>query len=121
GVLTVLAISVFGTVGNFAAFFEVAAATRLDGSHNRVRLLPLLMFGFMVSLIAVSATTLRQLIFGKRPLVWHKTERYRSGNGNGNGHREPIGAGANGRTNGAGNGPGNGRGNGYGSRSANER
>jgi cellulose synthase/poly-beta-1,6-N-acetylglucosamine synthase-like glycosyltransferase len=60
GVLAVLAVCAFSTLGNFAAFFEVATATRLDGSRNRVRLLPFLFFGFLVSLIAVSHESVRQ-------------------------------------------------------------
>ena len=81
GVLAVLIVSAFSTLGNFAAFFEVATATRLDGSRHRVRLLPFLFFGFLVSLIAVTQESLRQLFQGRRkaPVVWHKTERYRSG------------------------------------------
>lgn len=81
GPLGIFAICAFGTVGNFAAFFEVAAATRLDGSRNRVRLLPLLFFGFLVSLTAVSSATLRQLVRGKGTLRWDKTERYRAPGG----------------------------------------
>jgi cellulose synthase/poly-beta-1,6-N-acetylglucosamine synthase-like glycosyltransferase len=87
-IFVILIVSAFSTLGNFAAFFEVATATRLDGSRNRVRLLPFLFFGFLVSLMAVSEETLLQFFgrgFGPRKLVWHKTERYRNGNGNGNG------------------------------------
>ncbi len=82
GVLAVLIVSAFSTLGNFAAFFEVATATRLDGSRHRVRLLPFLFFGFLVSLISVSQESLRQLFRwpGKRAVVWHKTERYRDNN-----------------------------------------
>ena len=83
-ILAVLALSAFMTLGNFAAFFEVAAACRLDGSGRRVRLLPFLMFGFLVSLIAVSQASIKQMFRRDRTLVWDKTERYRNGNG-GNG------------------------------------
>jgi cellulose synthase/poly-beta-1,6-N-acetylglucosamine synthase-like glycosyltransferase len=87
GVLAVLAVCAFSTLGNFAAFFEVATATRLDGSRHRVRLLPFLFFGFLVSLVAVSQESLRQLLrFRRRPaVVWHKTERYRAGEVTANG------------------------------------
>jgi cellulose synthase/poly-beta-1,6-N-acetylglucosamine synthase-like glycosyltransferase len=85
GVLAILIVSAFSTLGNFAAFFEVATATRLDGSRHRVRLLPFLFFGFLVSLIAVTQESLRQLFAWRRkPPVWHKTERYRGDNTNGN-------------------------------------
>ena len=81
-ILVVLLVSAFSTLGNFAAFFEVATATRLDGSRNRVRLLPFLFFGFLVSLMAVSQETILQFVgrgFGGRTIKWDKTERYRSG------------------------------------------
>lgn len=80
GGLTVLALGAFTTLGNFAAFFEIAAAARLDGSRQRIRLLPLTLFGFTVSLISVSRAAWQQfqdLLFGEAELVWHKTERSR--------------------------------------------
>ncbi len=60
GGLTVLALGAFTTLGNFAAFFEIAAAARLDGSRQRIRLLPLTLFGFTVSLISVSHAAWQQ-------------------------------------------------------------
>ncbi|HUO16406.1 MAG TPA: glycosyltransferase [Verrucomicrobiae bacterium] len=81
GGLTVLALGAFTTLGNFAAFFEIAAAARLDGSHQRIRLLPLTLFGFTVSLVSVTRAAWQQCqegIFGKSELVWHKTERSRT-------------------------------------------
>lgn len=81
GGITVLALGAFTTLGNFAAFFEIAAAARLDGSRQRIRLLPLTLFGFTVSLISVSRAAYQQLhdcIFGQAELVWHKTERSRT-------------------------------------------
>lgn len=81
GGLTVLALGAFTTLGNFAAFFEIAAASRLDGSRHRIRLLPLTLFGFTVSLISVSRAAFQQIhdgMFGQAELVWHKTERSRT-------------------------------------------
>ena len=81
GGLTVLALGAFTTLGNFAAFFEIAAAVRLDGSRQRIRLLPLTLFGFTVSLVSVSRAAWQQAqesLFGSAELVWHKTERSRS-------------------------------------------
>jgi hypothetical protein len=81
GGLTVLALGAFTTLGNFAAFFEIAAAARLDGSRQRIRLLPLTLFGFTVSLISVSQAAWQQVhesLFGSAELVWHKTERSRT-------------------------------------------
>jgi cellulose synthase/poly-beta-1,6-N-acetylglucosamine synthase-like glycosyltransferase len=81
GGVTVLALGAFTTLGNFAAFFEIAAAARLDGSRQRIRLLPLTLLGFAVSLISVSRAAWEQfqdLIFGDAEFVWHKTERSRT-------------------------------------------
>lgn len=81
GGLTVLALGAFTTLGNFAAFFEIAAAARLDGSRQRIRLLPLTLFGFTVSLISVSRAAWQQVqatVLGEAELVWHKTERSRT-------------------------------------------
>ena len=74
-----LGVAAYGTLGNFAAFFEVAAATRLDGSGNRVRLLPFLVFGFLVSLVSVSKAAVVQALqsFAGEEQHWQKTERYR--------------------------------------------
>ena len=81
GFSAVLAVASYNTMGNFASFFEVAAAARLDGYRERVRLLPLLLVGYLVTLIAV----LRGLLpgrrtrggQGRRTVVWDKTCRYR--------------------------------------------
>jgi cellulose synthase/poly-beta-1,6-N-acetylglucosamine synthase-like glycosyltransferase len=81
GGLTVLALGAFTTLGNFAAFYEIGAAARLDGSQQRIRLLPLTLFGFTVSLISVSRAAWQQVedsLFGSAELVWHKTERSRT-------------------------------------------
>ena len=82
GWMAILLIASFTTVGNFAAFFEVAAAARLDGHNRRVRLLPFLLFGFLVSQMAVvrSMLTIRRRPKGgdgTRQVKWNKTERYR--------------------------------------------
>jgi cellulose synthase/poly-beta-1,6-N-acetylglucosamine synthase-like glycosyltransferase len=80
GLLAILAVAAYSTLGNFAAFFEVAAGARLDGSRGRIKLLPFLIVGFLVSLVSVSWATLGQLAFFWRRgnHRWEKTERYRS-------------------------------------------
>ena len=79
GALAILAVAMYGTLGNFAAFFEVAAAARLDGSRGRIRLLPLLIVGFLVSLVSISTATVGQILSPFRRLRWEKTERHRAG------------------------------------------
>jgi cellulose synthase/poly-beta-1,6-N-acetylglucosamine synthase-like glycosyltransferase len=78
GILAILAVAMYSTLGNFAAFFEVAAGARLDGSHGRIRLLPFLIVGFLVSIVAVSSATISQIAtFWRTDHKWDKTERYR--------------------------------------------
>jgi cellulose synthase/poly-beta-1,6-N-acetylglucosamine synthase-like glycosyltransferase len=80
GLLVILAVAMYGTLGNFAAFFEVAAAARLDGSRGRIKLVPFLIVGFLVSLVSVSIATLTQMFTRGTPnMRWEKTERYRAG------------------------------------------
>lgn len=78
GVYAILAVAMYSTLGNFAAFFEVAAGARLDGSRGRIRLLPFLILGFLVSIVSVSWATLVQMAtFWRKEQRWEKTERYR--------------------------------------------
>jgi len=75
--IIILAVTSYSTLGNFALFFEIAAANHLDGSRGRIRLLPFIMLGFLVSLISVTRATLTQsLVRGRdRDIRWDKTER----------------------------------------------
>jgi hypothetical protein len=79
GGVAVLGLAAFTTLGNFAAFFEIAAAARLDGSGVRIRLLPLTFLGFTVSVISVSRAAGQQVLarFSRKEMVWDKTERSR--------------------------------------------
>jgi cellulose synthase/poly-beta-1,6-N-acetylglucosamine synthase-like glycosyltransferase len=75
------ALMVYGTLGNFAAFFEIVIAVLIDGNRKRLRLLPLNILGFLVSLFAISGAVLSLALDGllKREMVWEKTIRYRGG------------------------------------------
>jgi cellulose synthase/poly-beta-1,6-N-acetylglucosamine synthase-like glycosyltransferase len=80
GLVALLAITAYGAVGNFAAFFEIAAAARLDYTHQKVCLLPFLVLGFGVSIFSVSRACISQLlapITGEQ-FHWDKTERFRT-------------------------------------------
>jgi cellulose synthase/poly-beta-1,6-N-acetylglucosamine synthase-like glycosyltransferase len=79
GLIAVLSLTAYSAVGNFAAFFEIAAAARLDATPTRIRILPLLALGFLVSIVAVSRAGISQIL---APLTgakfhWDKTERFR--------------------------------------------
>ena len=54
GVIALLSFTAYAATGNFAAFFEIAAAARLDDSRQRICLLPFLVLGFAVSIFSVS-------------------------------------------------------------------
>lgn len=80
GTMILFAVMSYSALGNFAAFFEIAAAAYLDGSRERIRLLPLNYCGFLVSIISISRATLNQVIFDSllhREFSWEKTVRYR--------------------------------------------
>jgi cellulose synthase/poly-beta-1,6-N-acetylglucosamine synthase-like glycosyltransferase len=77
--ISVFALMAYATIGNFAAFFEMAMAVLLDGKRKRLRLLPMSLLGFVVSLFAISASVVSLLLdlALRRDMVWEKTVRYR--------------------------------------------
>ncbi len=78
-----LALMSYATLGNFAAFFEIVIAVLLDGNRARIRLLPLNLLGFIVSMFSICSATVAQVadrVTG-RVLVWDKTARYRAAKG----------------------------------------
>lgn len=78
--LPVFAVMAYGTLGNFAAFYEIVMAVLLDGNRRRIRLLPLNLLCFFISLFAITGS-LVELVLDRllnRELVWHKTLRYRT-------------------------------------------
>lgn len=79
--MLILVISTYNTLGNFATFFEVASATRLDGSGKRILLLPFLSLGFLVSFITVSWATTSQIFSApfNNHRKWDKTDHHGSG------------------------------------------
>jgi cellulose synthase/poly-beta-1,6-N-acetylglucosamine synthase-like glycosyltransferase len=77
--IPVLALVAYGALGNFAAFLEIVVAVLLDGHRRRIRLLPVNLLCFIVSLFSIShafVETMTDRLLG-RELVWHKTLRYR--------------------------------------------
>ncbi|WP_371381304.1 glycosyltransferase family 2 protein [Sporomusa aerivorans] len=74
-----LFIGAYSTFGNFAPFYQVGTACLLDGTSQRILLLPLLVFNFFFNMwyiakgfadAVIDAITLRKS-------NWHKTERFR--------------------------------------------
>ena len=79
GVIALLSLTAYAAIGNLAAFFEIAAAVRLDGNRKRISLLPFLILGFTVSIFSVTraaVTQARDAMTGAE-FHWDKTERFR--------------------------------------------
>ena len=78
--IPVFALMVYGTLGNFAAFFEIVVAVLIDGNRRRLRLLPFNMLGFLISLFAIAGAVWSLMIdrVFKREMVLDKTIRYRA-------------------------------------------
>jgi cellulose synthase/poly-beta-1,6-N-acetylglucosamine synthase-like glycosyltransferase len=79
GAIAIFSVAAYNTIGNFAAFFEIGAAAHLDGTERRMRILPLVLGGFLVSLVSSSRAVLTQLWPSQGEFKWDKTERYREG------------------------------------------
>ncbi len=80
GAVALMLMLTYASFGNFAAFYQIAAAATLDGQRRGVRLLPLAITGFLVSMVSISKATLDVAILDpllKRQLRWDKTARYR--------------------------------------------
>jgi cellulose synthase/poly-beta-1,6-N-acetylglucosamine synthase-like glycosyltransferase len=78
--LLLFAIVAFNSIGNFASFFQIGTAALLDGSAERVRLLPLNVLNFALSIAVVTEALIShsaRRILG-RHTAWQKTERFRS-------------------------------------------
>ncbi|NBX02652.1 MAG: glycosyltransferase [Alphaproteobacteria bacterium] len=76
--LAMLTVACFGTVGNFAAFFEIGSAVYLDRGGNRIRLLPFNFLNFLISAVTVSLATVTQLVNRDGTCnIWEKTPRFR--------------------------------------------
>ncbi len=82
--LWLFSIFAFSSVGNFATFFEAAAAVSLDRQFHKIRILPIGFFFFLTSTTSVAFALLEQMFIDwplKRQLQWDKTARYRQNTG----------------------------------------
>ena len=78
--VTLITYLAFSSLGNFALFFEIGTAAFLDGYHRRIRLLPLGVAFFFISLSTVTRALFGQLwddYVMKKEIIWDKTVRYR--------------------------------------------
>jgi cellulose synthase/poly-beta-1,6-N-acetylglucosamine synthase-like glycosyltransferase len=72
----------YNTFGNFAPFYQIGSGALLDGSIQRVRLLPFLLFYFIQNIWTINQGLFRAVIdrLGNREVLWDKTERAKSTN-----------------------------------------
>lgn len=79
GYMPLLWLISYSSVGNTAAFFEIAAATYLDGGKNRIRLLPFNFLNFVISILSVTRGMITHAL--AKPAhreKWDKTVRFRA-------------------------------------------
>ena len=81
GALPLILSIVYGCIGNFAPFYELAMAAMLDGSSERVRLLPYFLYYFAFSLWYTAVGAVEAVIdrISGRTIEWKKTDRFRQG------------------------------------------
>jgi cellulose synthase/poly-beta-1,6-N-acetylglucosamine synthase-like glycosyltransferase len=80
GAVALMLMLTYASFGNFAAFYQIAAAGMLDGHRRSLRLLPLVIIGFLVSIVSISKATLELIALDRllrRQFRWEKTIRYR--------------------------------------------
>lgn len=78
--IPLMALVAYGALGNFAAFVEIVMAVLIDGHRRRIRLLPINLLCFFVSLFSISQALFESMtdrLLG-RDMVWQKTLRYRA-------------------------------------------
>jgi cellulose synthase/poly-beta-1,6-N-acetylglucosamine synthase-like glycosyltransferase len=78
-----LLVVAYNTFGNIAPFNQLGIAALIDGSTQRIRLIPLLFFVFLFNLWSSSrgfTNAVLDILF-KRDIRWQKTERFRAATG----------------------------------------
>ncbi len=76
GLISTFDVWAYPPVGNLARFFGVPAALFWDRTRRKILLMPLNIFGFLVSMMAVTRVTISQMLFSRSgSVIWHKTER----------------------------------------------
>jgi cellulose synthase/poly-beta-1,6-N-acetylglucosamine synthase-like glycosyltransferase len=82
--LMILFVATYNSFGNFAPFFQIGSATLLDGTTHRIRLLPMLMFYFLLNIWNVTIGFFQAIgdLLGTREPTWDKTDRTEDDNNN---------------------------------------
>lgn len=78
-VLVFLFVASYNSFGNFAPFYQIGSASLLDGVTHRIRLLPFLMFYFLLNIWTISSGFFMALLdrIQRRTATWDKTQRFR--------------------------------------------
>ena len=74
----------YNAFGNFAPFYQVGTASLLDGTTRRIRLLPFLLFYFILNIWTINTGLFRAIFdrFRKKEVLWDKTERRKKAKAN---------------------------------------
>ncbi|MCP4632058.1 MAG: glycosyltransferase family 2 protein [candidate division Zixibacteria bacterium] len=81
-ILIFLIVATYNSFGNFAPFYQIGTASYLDGTKDRIKLLPLFFFSFIFNIVSVSkgsSLAFADVMLGRTP-KWQKTKRYRNNN-----------------------------------------
>ncbi|MBA4377419.1 MAG: glycosyl transferase family 2 [Gemmatimonas sp.] len=79
-VLVFLFVATYNSFGNFAPFYQIGTASLLDGVTHRIRLLPFLMFYFLLNIWTITHGFLQALgdrFWRRKRAEWDKTKRFR--------------------------------------------
>lgn len=68
----------YNTFGNFAPFYQIGTATLLDGVTRRIRLLPFLLFYFILNVWTINLGLFAAIWdrLTRKEVLWAKTERF---------------------------------------------
>lgn len=77
--LVFFAVAAYNSFGNFAPFYQIGTASLLDGTSHRVKLLPFLMFYFLMNIWTITVGFFQAIgdRISNRKITWDKTDRFR--------------------------------------------
>ncbi len=77
--LVFLFVAAYNSFGNFAPFYQIGTASLLDGVTHRIRLLPFLMFYFLLNIWTITGGFFQAIgdRLRNRRVEWEKTTRFR--------------------------------------------
>ncbi|KPL17962.1 MAG: glycosyl transferase family 2 [candidate division Zixibacteria bacterium SM23_81] len=82
--LVFLYVAAYNSFGNFAPFYQIGTASLLDGITHRIRLLPFLMFYFVLNIWTITTgfflAVSDRVRNNQEAPTWHKTQRFGNNN-----------------------------------------